>query len=195
MMEKKRIQEVIVVEGKHDTEKLRKYFDCDTIETNGTHLGKEVMDRIRHAALTRGVIVFTDPDSPGNRIRHQISQQIPECKHAFVQKSDARTSKKVGVEHAQQDVLMDAIQNCATFEQKMEDGITVSDMLELGLSGENSQAKREWIGRVFHIGMGNAKTMRARLNGMHITKQSVMEALEEYGKTDDSGAFKNEGNT
>ncbi|MGM9940517.1 MAG: ribonuclease M5 [Bulleidia sp.] len=195
MMEKKRIQEVIVVEGKHDTEKLRKYFDCDTIETNGTHLGKEIMDRIRFMAKSRGVIVFTDPDSPGNRIRHQIAQQVPECKHAFVQKEDARSTKKVGVEHAQRDVLMEAIQNCATFETCPKQEITTFDMLEMGLSGDNSQKRREWIGRVFHIGMGNAKTMQARLNGMHITKQSVMEALEEYGKTNDSGAFKNEGNT
>lgn len=76
-MEKRRIREVIVVEGKHDTEKLRKYFDCDTIETNGTHLGKSVIEQIAAAQKSRGVIILTDPDSPGNRIRCAINQAVP----------------------------------------------------------------------------------------------------------------------
>ena len=76
-IEKKKIQEVIVVEGRHDTEKLRKYFDCDTIETGGTSLGDSVIERIREAQKARGVIIFTDPDSPGNRIRNVINQNIP----------------------------------------------------------------------------------------------------------------------
>lgn len=179
-MEKKKIQEVIVVEGKHDTEKLKKYFDCETIETNGTHLGKEVMERIRYAAKTRGVIVLTDPDSPGNRIRHRIVQEIPGCKNAFVQKKDARTDKKVGVEHAEEAVLKEAIEHCASFMKQSEETLTSADMYELGLSGENSTEKREFIGSYFHIGMGNARTMKNRLNGLGIDKQSVREALKTW---------------
>jgi hypothetical protein len=71
--EMKRIQEVIVVEGRHDTEKLRKYFDCDTIETGGSSLGRDVLERIAQANKTSGVIIFTDPDSAGNRIRNAKS--------------------------------------------------------------------------------------------------------------------------
>ena len=85
-MSMKKIKEVIVVEGRHDTERLRKYFDCDTIETGGTSLGQDVIDRIIEAKKTRGVIVFTDPDSPGNRIRHAVNQSVEGCKNAFVMK-------------------------------------------------------------------------------------------------------------
>ena len=51
-MSMKKIKEVIVVEGRHDTERLRKYFDCDTIETGGTSLGQDVIDRIIEAKKT-----------------------------------------------------------------------------------------------------------------------------------------------
>ena len=179
-MEKRRIQEVIVVEGKHDTEKLRKYFDCDTIETNGTHLGKAVMEEIRSAQKSRGVILLTDPDSPGNRIRCAINQAVPGCKNAFVQKKDAHTTKKVGVEHANRNTLVEAMENSACFIEVQKETITASDMNELGLTGDHSQKAREYIGTYFHLGMGNAKTMRRRLNGMGITAESVREALNTW---------------
>ena len=179
-MEKIRIQEVIVVEGKHDTEKLRKYFDCDTIETNGTHLGKAVMEEIRSAQKSRGVIILTDPDSPGNRIRCAINQAVPGCKNAFVQKKDAHTTKKVGVEHANRNTLVEAMENSACFIEVQKETITASDMNELGLTGDHSQKAREYIGTYFHLGMGNAKTMRRRLNGMGITAESVREALNTW---------------
>ena len=35
-----KMKEILVVEGKNDTNVLKSFLDCDTIETNGTHLGK-----------------------------------------------------------------------------------------------------------------------------------------------------------
>ena len=46
-----KIQEVIVVEGKNDTNVLKSYFECDTIETHGTHLGKEILAQIKDFLL------------------------------------------------------------------------------------------------------------------------------------------------
>ncbi len=176
---KPRIQEVIVVEGKHDTENLRKYYECDTIETNGTHLGKEILDQIRYAQKTRGVIVFTDPDSPGNRIRHAINQNIKGCKNAFVLKEDARTTKKVGIEHADYEVLSQALSNLLTYDDKTTDLLTMSDMVELGLSGNDDAGKRrEIVARQYHIGLGTAKAMLRKLNSLHLTKEEIKEILE-----------------
>ena len=68
-----KMKEILVVEGKNDTNVLKSFLDCDTIETNGTHLGKEILRQIRLAQKTRGVIIFTDPDFPGekNTFLHQ----------------------------------------------------------------------------------------------------------------------------
>ncbi len=179
-IEKKKIQEVIVVEGRHDTEKLRKYFDCDTIETGGTSLGDSVIERIREAQKARGVIIFTDPDSPGNRIRNVINQNIPGCKNAFVMKKDAHTIKKVGVEHAKYISLLEALENVVTFEETTHQGLTMTDMMELGLSGSaDSMQKREIIGQYFHIGNGTAKTMLRRINFAKITKEELEQVIKQ----------------
>ncbi len=180
-MNKIHIKEVIVVEGYHDTEKLRKYYDCQTIETSGTHLGKAVLDRIAHAQKTTGVIIFTDPDSPGNRIRHAINQAVPGCKNAFVDKEHAHTTKKVGIEHADYNTLHEALKNLVTFEEETKPTITMQDMMELGLNGKpESAALRTYVGKKFHIGDGNAKTMCRRINFAHITKQQLLEVIETW---------------
>lgn len=177
---KDKIKEVIVVEGHHDTEKLRKYFNCETIETGGTSLPDHVMERIRKAQQTRGVIVFTDPDSPGNRIRNQINQNIPGCKNAFVMKKDAHTPKKVGVEHAGYEALKEALENVVTYEEDSYIGLTMTDMMELGLSGkEDSTQIREKIGDYFHIGNGTAKSMLRRINFAKITKEELERVIKE----------------
>lgn len=175
----KRINEVIVVEGRHDTENLKRYFDCQTIETGGTSLGEDVISRIRAAAENTGVIVFTDPDAPGNMIRNAVNQAVPACMNAFVDKHDARTAKKVGVEHASKEVLEEALNHLVTYREEPAGNLTPADMMELRLSGcDQAQANREKIGRIFHLGYGSAKTMLQRLNHLGITKEQIRKELE-----------------
>lgn len=176
-IEKKRIQEVIVVEGHHDTEHLRRFYDCDTIETSGTHLGKDILDRIEEANKTRGVIIFTDPDSPGNRIRNTINEKIPNCKNAFVVKKDAKTEHKVGVEHANKLALDEALNNLVTYVETS-NTLTMNDFLELGLTGnKDSKQKRDTLGEYFHIGGGNAKTMLRRINFLNVSKEEIKKVI------------------
>ncbi len=177
-----KIREVIVVEGRHDTQKLRKYFACDTIETGGTSLGEDVFSLIERAQKTRGVIIFTDPDGPGNRIRNAINQRIPGCKNAFVRKKDALTPKKVGVEHAEEGPLLEALSHLITYDPNAKAEITMQDMYELGLSGRSDSAKkREALGEKLHIGAGTAKTMVNRLNCLGITKEELQKEAESNG--------------
>lgn len=117
---KQHIKEIIVVEGKNDTNTLQSFFDCDTIETGGDQVNEKTIERVRQAQKTRGVIIFTDPDTPGEHIRRLIGGSVPGCKHAFINKEKAKTPKKVGVEHANREDLWDALCNYVTFENKEE---------------------------------------------------------------------------
>ena len=173
-----RIQEVIVVEGKHDTATLKRYFECDTIETNGLSLNDETMNYIEKVQKKRGIILLTDPDSPGNRIRDKINQRVPNCKNAFLQKKDARTSKKVGIEHASKETIEEALKNLITYQDKPFNTLTTNDLYELGLLGKlNSKQLREHIGTQLHLGFANAKTMLHRLNCLGITKEELEKLL------------------
>lgn len=176
----KRINELIVVEGRHDSEKLKKYFDCETIETGGTSLDEEVLQVIEEVSRHRGVIIFTDPDSPGNRIRSQINEKIPGCLNAFVNREDAKTSKKVGIEHASKETLEKALSHLITYDEHPSQQITIQDMYDLGLLGsDDSSLKRAKAGKLLHIGNGNAKTMRRRLNCLGITKEELKKVLDQ----------------
>ena len=176
----KRINELIVVEGRHDSEKLKKYFDCETIETGGTSLDEEVLQLIEEVSKRRGVIVFTDPDSPGNRIRNQINGRIPGCLNAFVDREEAKTSKKVGVEHASKETLEKALSHLITYDEHPVEQVTIRDMYDLGLLGsDDSSQKRTKAGKLLHIGNGNAKTMRRRLNCLGITKEELKKVLDQ----------------
>ncbi|MCR5794459.1 MAG: ribonuclease M5 [Solobacterium sp.] len=174
----KKISEVIVVEGRNDTSVLKQYFLCDTIETHGTCLSEFTLNLIRSAQKKRGVIILTDPDSPGNRIRHEINQKVPGCLNAYIDKDKAKTDKKVGVEHADREAIEEALMNLVTYRSD-EETFTMNDMYKYGLAGRQDSAKlREKAGRILHIGTCSAKTFRARLNSLLTTKEELKEVLE-----------------
>lgn len=174
-----KIKEIIVVEGKHDTRRIKEAVDADTIETGGSALDEAVLRRIEAACKTRGVIVLTDPDSPGDRIRTIINQRVPGCKNAYLLKRDARTAKKVGIEHAGTETIRQALMHVAMPYQN-EETLSFEEFIDCGLLGRSdSRQRRERVGESFHIGMANAKTCFKRLNSMRITKKQILEVLEE----------------
>ena len=50
---KEKIKEILVVEGKNDTNTLQSYFECDTIETGGDQVSQETIERIKEAQARR----------------------------------------------------------------------------------------------------------------------------------------------
>lgn len=173
---KKRIKEIIVVEGKNDTNTLQQFFECDTIETGGDQIVEATLERISLAQKTRGVIIFTDPDGPGEHIRRWINEHIPHCKNAFIDKGKAKTDKKVGVEHADQEALWEALSHCVTFDNETTT-LTWADYLDLGLAGQAQ--KRYELCKKLHIGPCNGKTFFKRCNQMMITKEALLQLWEE----------------
>ena len=94
---KEKISQVIVVEGRDDTANLKRYFDVETYETRGSAICQKDIQRIKHLHNLHGVIVFTDPDVNGERIRRMIMTAIPSVQHAFLRRDeDAPKSKNKG---------------------------------------------------------------------------------------------------
>ena len=112
----KTIQEKVVVEGKHDAARLKALYDVDCIITHGTSLDQNTLDLIGKYVDHPGVIVFTDPDAPGEKIRKAIMSVYPNVKHAFIPKQKARTDKKVGVEHGDEQSIRAALDQLASYD-------------------------------------------------------------------------------
>lgn len=176
------IQEIIVVEGKDDTVAIKRAVGADTIETNGSAISEETLRRIEHAQKKRGVIVFTDPDYPGRRIRAIIEERIPNVKHAFLakEKTIAKNGKGLGIEHASDEDIRIALKNVYTVNTStyFEEQITLEDLMLAKLIGHpQSKERRNRLGEILNIGMTNGKQLHKRLIMFQITEEQFKEAI------------------
>ncbi|MEB1809648.1 MAG: ribonuclease M5 [Bacillaceae bacterium] len=177
-----KIKEVIVVEGRDDTVAIQRAVNADTIETNGSAIGEAVIHRIQLAQARRGVIILTDPDYPGERIRHIVSQRVPGCKHAFLPKADAisKSGNDLGVENATPEAIRQALANVKQEFENPQEEITWQDLIDGGLiGGAQSRDRREQIGTVLKIGYANGKQLHKRLHVFQITKEEFSQALQQ----------------
>ncbi|MCL6571786.1 MAG: ribonuclease M5 [Bacillus sp. (in: Bacteria)] len=175
-----KIREIIVVEGKDDTTAIKRTLDADTIETNGSAVNQETIEKVRLAQRTRGVIIFTDPDFPGEKIRKTIAEAVPGCKHAFLTKEEAiaKGGKGLGVEHATPESIRGALKHAQTMHETILEEITQEDLLTAGLiGGEGSKDRRIAIGKLLKIGYTNGKQLHKRLMMFQISKQEFSEVL------------------
>ena len=176
-----KIKEIIVVEGKDDTTAIRQAVNADTIETNGSAINAETIEKIKLAKSTRGVIILTDPDFPGQKIRQTISEQVPGCKHAFIPKEEAihKHGKGVGVEHASPDSIRKALKDAQLMQESPTEEITHEDLLASGLiGGDGAKARREKLGKLLKIGYTNGKQLHKRLMVFEISKQTFADAVK-----------------
>lgn len=174
VIDMEKIKEIIVVEGKTDTAIIKKLFDADTIETHGLALDDKTLDYIEEVSKGRGIIILTDPDYPGMKIRNRIIERIPEAKHAFVDKKDAIGKKKLGIAEAREEAIIEALKNVVTFSNTKE-SISWEEFIELDIIG--SKETRQKVYDAFHLGYGNAKTLFKRLNMANISKEDVLKML------------------
>lgn len=158
---KKKIREVIVVEGRYDKNTLSQVVDAVIVETGGFSVfhNKEKIDYLRHLARERGLILMTDPDGAGFVIRNYLKGSIPpeQIKQAYVpdirgkERRKQRPGKegKLGVEGMRPEVLLEALRRAgATIEGEdaplLGARITKADLYAAGLTGgADSRAARQ----------------------------------------------------
>ncbi len=173
------IKEVIVVEGKMDVVAIQRAIEADCIITHGYGISKETLKRIKYAEKMRGIIIFTDPDSAGERIRRKLAQIFPRAKHAFISKEEGTAHNDIGVEQASPEAIKSALQKVHTSSLNRQEVFTVSDMMKAGLNGtETASQRRNLLGSILGIGYANAKIFLKRLNNYGITKEEFQAGLK-----------------
>lgn len=174
------LKEVLVVEGKMDVVAIRKAVEADCIITEGFTLKPGTVENIRHAYNKRGIIILTDPDSAGERIRRYLSQRFPNAKHAFIPKEEATANNDIGVEQASPEAIRKALSKVHTMEIQPEITFTAADLLQAGLSGgAAASSRRAQVGAALGIGYANGKTFLHRLNSYGITREEFQQAVQE----------------
>ncbi|MBS9337789.1 ribonuclease M5 [Fructobacillus parabroussonetiae] len=182
------IAAVVVVEGWSDSQRLALAVDCDTIETGGSALDARVLERIAIAKERRGVIVLTDPDFNGNRLRQLILAAVPGVTLASITRDQGRAAKdnphkSLGIEHAPladlQAVLLKADREAARADKRPKSDIDRDFLLDLGLLGAGSaKERRRLLGDRLAIGYANGKQLLNRLTAMGFQKNDVLNGLK-----------------
>lgn len=172
------IKEVLVVEGKMDVVAIDKAVEADCIITEGFNLKPKALDSIEKAYKKRGIIIMTDPDSAGERIRRFLTKRFPEAKHAFIPKEDATANNDIGIEQASPEAIRTALAKVRTMDWEPTNNFSGADLLRAGISGSPAAGeKRAKLGAVLGIGYANAKTFLHRLNNYGITREEFLQAV------------------
>lgn len=177
------LKEVLVVEGKMDTVAIRKALEADTIETGGFTLAPYTLRAIEAAYKKRGIIILTDPDGAGERIRRFLTERFPKAGQAFIPKVQATAHNDVGVEQAQPEAILAALAKVRHHEYRPQQEFTANDLFKNNLNGSPSAAaRRDALGAELGIGYGNAKRFLERLNHYGVSREEFTAALAKIGE-------------
>ncbi len=184
MAERKRIRELVIVEGKCDVSAVKAAVDCDVIETKGFGIynDSDLVTLIRAAAGDRGVVILTDSDRSGFKIRSRLKSVLGgiELKQAYIPQIPGKERRKaqpsadgyLGVEAMRPQTIVDALTMAgATFDDGVslgdKGGITKADMFALGLTGRpDSGAKRSAL--LKSLGLPEGITAKAMLEVLNV---------------------------
>ena len=154
--------------------------EADCIITDGFRLSPRTVASIGDAYKRRGIIILTDPDPAGERIRRFLSKKFPEAKHAFVPKEEATANDDIGVEQASPDAIRTALEKVRTLDWNPVDHFSAADLIAAGLSGgDGASERRARLGARLGVGFANAKTFLKRLNHYGVTREEFESGLQE----------------
>lgn len=181
-----KIKEVIVVEGLHDKIAIERAVEADCLISGGSAVSEEFLEQVKRAQRERGVIIFTDPDYAGERIRKIVAKRVPGCKHAFLPREEASANGDIGIENASPGSIRRALEAVRTEWNGAAEEFSWLEMQEAGLVGQpESAALRGQLGKILGIGHGNAKTFWKKLNMLGVTRdewKSAWKRIDRHGE-------------
>ena len=182
-MDKLKLRQAIVVEGKYDQNTLRQLVDTAIFTTNGFTGMKDpaLLRLLQQAAQTTGLVILTDSDGAGFLIRNTLKSALPETGvlHAYIPDLPGKEKRKaapgkeglLGVEGMTPEILLKALRDAGA---EFADGstppparepITKQDLFALGLSGGPESAKKR------------AALLKALSLPAHMSANALLQAL------------------
>lgn len=164
-----KIKEAVIVEGNYDKIKLSGFVDGIIITTHGfaVYTNADFIKTIQELAKKTGIVILTDSDSAGMRIRNFVKQTIREgiVKHAYIpdirgkERRKRETSKEglLGVEGMTEEIIIKALRDAGceiddTVSEDKASAITKTDLYMLGLSGgKDSSELRQRLSKEINI--------------------------------------------
>ncbi len=179
-MEKLKIKEAIVVEGRDDTAVLKQVTDALIIETHGFGIAKKTWQLLDKAYAEKGLIILTDPDFSGEQIRRKLTAKFPNSKHAYMPRKKAIKNGDIGIENSTPEDVKKVLEKVCTVNLDEGDIFTLQDLDRAGLIGtKEAKELREKVGANLGIGYGNGNAMLKKLNSFGISREDFERAVAE----------------
>lgn len=193
-----RIKQAIIVEGRYDKIRLSNIVDAVIICTDGFSIFKdtEKQELIKSLAAKTGIIILTDSDSAGFKIRSFIRSIVkqgevlnavtPDIYGKERRKLQPSKQGKLGVEGIPDDILIGSLERCgavtdAECQPSCEEPLTRADLMELGLiGGDNSSDRRRALQRSLGLPeLLSVKLLLEVVNKMY-TRSEFINAAEKF---------------
>lgn len=189
-----KIKEAVIVEGKYDKIKLSGIIDTVIIETDGFAIfkDKEKQNLIRFLSEKRGIIIMTDSDSAGFKIRNFINGitkseniknvYIPDIYGKEKRKTESSKEGKLGVEGMKHEIIMTALEKagilCSENDKKSGNEITHTDFFQDGVSGgENSSQIRKALAKELELPERISSSSLLKIINSYMTYDEYKEAI------------------
>ena len=181
---KKKIKEVIVVEGKDDISAVKNAVDAEVFQVNGHAVRKnKSIEILKLAYENRGLIILTDPDYAGEEIRKYLCKYFPNAKNAYISRISGTRDGDVGVENASPNDIITALEKARFSLDNSKNIFDLELMLAYDLIGkDNSSDIRALLGAELGIGYSNGKQFMAKLNRYGISLEEFKKAYEKINK-------------
>ncbi|MCI7767797.1 MAG: DUF4093 domain-containing protein [Oscillospiraceae bacterium] len=192
------LRQAVIVEGKYDKIKLSSVINGVIICTGGFNIykDKEKMSLIRHYAEKTGIIILTDSDSAGFKIRNYlkgavkngqiINVYIPDIFGKERRKAAPSKEGKLGVEGMSEEIILDAFRRAGVaFSEGEAKRGDIDKMLlyELGFSGtpDASERRRRLLKKLGLPELLTTGAMAEILNTMMTADELIKITLEMNG--------------
>ena len=157
-----KIEQVILVEGKYDAARLANLVEAVILTTDGFRVIKDraLQALLKRLARERGLILLTDSDAAGFKIRHFVTGLVGAqyVLQAYVPALAGKEPRKevpgreglLGVEGVPDYLILqglqDALKSAAVISNRQTAGeaITYTDLYDWGLSGTAGAAERKY---------------------------------------------------
>lgn len=206
-----RIKEAVIVEGVYDKIKLSRFLDGVIFVTNGFSVFKKNgrLETIKRLAETTGIVILTDSDSAGFKIRNYIKQALPpeQVKHAYIPDIRGKEKRKLhpgkegllGVEGVSEDIILNALRaaGCVIDGSSSESApgrtITKADLYELGLfGGPGSSRLRQQLAAELSLPAKISSNMLLSILNRLVTYEELKELAEQLNKETAEEIYDNE---
>ncbi|MCQ2464730.1 MAG: DUF4093 domain-containing protein [Oscillospiraceae bacterium] len=197
-----RTEQAIIVEGKYDKIKLETIIDATIVVTNGYGIFKdrEKLELIRFYARKKGIIILTDSDGAGFKIRGYLKGSVPEGSITNVyipdvfgkekRKEKPSCEGKLGVEGIKKDLIIEAFRKAGikfldddSVKRTKKNPVTRMDIYDAGLTGmpDSTERRRKLLRKLGLPERLSTAGMLEALNAMMSSEEfhEMMEKEEE----------------